>query len=399
MSGGRRGIRGLVRPALATLAACLIAVLLFDVLAWFFAPASLTGFAPSYRLSQTDRLDMEGYYRADPVMGFDIAPSQSGRHRQRVAGVGKVAAASNDLGCRDPRNLADLRQLRGYTYFAGDSFTWGYVPAARTFPRAYERASGNPALNCGVGATGQWQQLEKFRRTVAAIGQHPRQAVVARFQNDPAEDNWPTGRTVVLGLTVNSMEAVALPVPAGLRLAGRAAEARPTMRWRYIDPQVLERQVRKHRAWKSSRIHWGNRMLLQHSLFYQMLYHAAHAIRAPADPRPIPAASAPPHFLQDPHTRSHRAAIKAWRDDARKHGYQLTFVLLPHRGYLGNPPPAHEWAQVMHYLDTLGIPYLDFAGYARAKKLQVASLWHRHDAHLSEDGNRILGEWLAEQLP
>lgn len=389
----------LARLGLGVGAAGLAAVLVFDVLAYFFAPASLTGFAPNYRLPQPDRLDMEDYYRADPVLGFDIAPNQSGRHRQRVWGVGKMAVSSNDFGCRDPRNLEELRRLgRGYTYFAGDSFTWGYVPAAHTFPRVYERASGNPALNCGVGATGQWQQLEKFRRTVAAIGHLPRSVVVAHFQNDPMEDDWPTGRTVVLGLTVGSMEEVNLPVPTGRRLAGQTAQAEPSVRWRHIDPQVLEQRVRKFKTWRSSRIYRGHQLLMQYSLSYQMLYRRANAIRTP-QAHPAVAAAAPPHFLQDPHTRSHRAAIKAWAEDARRHGYALTFFMLPHRHFLAETPPAHTWDHIAEYLDALRIPRLDFLEYAKAQGLRGEQLYWPRDIHLSEDGNRILGEWLARELP
>ena len=405
-----------MRPGLATLAACLIAVLLFDVLAWFFAPASLTSFAPSYRKPAHDPLSMAGYRRADPVLGHDIMPGQSGQHRLYVAGHGYVPASSNDLGCRDPRSLAEIRGLREYTYFAGDSFTWGFVRGDRSFPRAYERASGNPALNCGVAASGQWHQLEKFRRTVAAIGRHPERVVLGFYPNDLQDDLWHPRYTVVRGM-IGQTGAFALRTQArGLVLAGKAGMADPRGRDVIRFRRFLGRGELEELALQAERLHASmprkaRSWLLRHSLAWQVAARLATGDAAqpaleldvrgrygPRGPLPPGAEGPPRDYARDPYTRPHRQALKAWAEHAQTHGYELVVVLIPVAWHLPHLPDR-EWRQILAYLDSLGMRRLDFLAEMQRRDLRKEQLYWRHDAHLSEDGNRILGEWLAQQFP
>ena len=407
-------VRGPARTGLLVLAACLAALVAFDVLAYFFLPASLTTFAPGYRRLPLAPQDMRGYYGADPVLGHDIAPNQPGRHLLNIPGLGKIPVASSGLGCRDPRSLADIQQLHDYVYFAGDSFTWGWAREAHSFPRAYERTSGNPSLNCGVEATGQWHQLEKFHRAVRAIGRQPRLVVIGLSGNDMVDDLWHPSFAVVRGMKVLVYRRIHRPEGKGLALAGKgpAAQGDPSWFWRDAD---AERTVT---AWERRLeglqhplrgFHPQLRALLwRHSLLYN-IRHRMHILleqvlegnggppEEPQDRQNM--AGITPQYLQSPYTRSHREALRAWARHARKHGYQLAVVLIPNRRFLGTRRSRGWRAGVRTHLAALGVPLLDFAEHALAQGLRIQDLYWLHNVHLSEDGNRILGEWLARELP
>ena len=392
----------LPRTALLALAGCLAALLLFDVLAYFFAPASLTAFAPNYRAEPQRGSDMRGYHREDPVMGFDIAPNRRG-HSQHVNGVGSVPASSNDLGCRDPRSLADIRALDDYVYFAGDSYTWGLVASDHSFPRVYERASGNPSLNCGVIATGQWHQLEKFRRTAAAIGHLPSRVVIGHFPNDLLDDFWyPTADT-----TTEPAKAVLRTQALGRTLAGKGPGNEGSVSWsphgttmhghsggqgaNQEAGSILRSLYRKARPW-----------LLQFSLAFHLLRAALREPAAPTHPLLTYKGQAKEALLDyrhSPYTQPHREALRAWAEHARKHGYELAVVLILHRGWWGNPT-ARAWRQgVKGHLDALSIPHWDFFSHVEERELRPPELFWEQDSHLNERGNQVLGEWLARELP
>ena len=406
----RKTARGAVRTGLLVLASCLAAALAFDVLAYFFLPASLAGFAPNYRLPPRMLENTRGYYRADPAMGADIVPSPPPHLRRLIPGVGMVSVTANDLGCRDPRSLADIRRLQDYTYFAGDSFTWGFTRASHSFPRAYERASGNPALNCGVGGTGQWHQLQKFRKTAAAVGRYPRLVVIGLFSNDMADDVWHPEYAVVQGLRAAAHRPVHRPSALGPTLAGKATAAPEHFPW-FWRPADLERLAERFRWLQGQKsaldtFHTKRRAFLErHSLLYQICLRMRTCgepafLQEPAllEERARMEATMP-HYLHSPYTRPNREALRAWARHARQHGYRLTAVLIPDKHLLGSRL-SRGWREGLRaHLAALGIPHLDFAEHILAGGLQPQDLYLRHDDHLSEDGNRVLGEWLAEQLP
>ena len=387
---------GLQQLGLAV-AACLVTLLAFDLLAYFFAPASLTSFSLTYR-SKPNFSYLKGYFRADPVMGFDIAPSQNRGHRQRVIGAGKVAATSSDLGCRSPQGLREVQAAADYTYFAGDSFTWGYVPADKTFVSVYAHESGKLALNCGVSATGQWHQLEKLRRTASAIGRFPSRVVVGFSPNDPEDDLWHLDRIVVLDTTVSLTEKVRLPAPLGLVRAGKKGE--PSWTRRELSHESLVRKVQDENRMREGGT-WRERLhglLARHSLTHELLVHAkARHIYHHARARKL--AAQKPHYESDPHTRPHREALKAWRDHARRHGYELLVVFIPELATWEQEDRRRERAEWMAYLDSLGVRHLDFRAAAEDRNLLAHTLYWPRDSHLNEEGNRVLGEWLARELP
>ena len=395
----RSGLRQLGLVA----AACLVSLLAFDVLAYLFAPASLTAFSATYKKEPAPphmQGNMRGYFRADPVLSFDIAPNQDRGHRQPIAGAGTVAATSNDFGCRSRHGLREVREAGDYTYFAGDSFTWGFVSSDKTFASVYERQSGRLALNCGVSATGQWHQLEKLRKTARAIGRLPSRVIVGFWPNDPDDDLWHPDRTVVLDATVSGTERVTLPPPLGLVLAGK--EGVPSWKRRKLSHESLVQKVQEARSamrggGPSDRL---RAFLQRHSLTHQLLGHAEgrakdiyHLIRIRNS------AAQRPHYEEDPYSRPHRQALKAWKNHAEKHGYELWVVLIPELRFWRQEARQQLRAEWMAHLDALGLRYLDFHAAAEALHIPPRTMYWRHDAHLNEEGNRILGEWLARELP
>ena len=413
-------VRGPARAAMLVLASCLAALVAFDVLAYFFLPASLTTFAPDYRQQQPyrllppeARLGMQGYYRADPVLGFDIVPNQQGGHILYIPGAGSAPFASNDLGCRDPRNLADLRQMGGggggYIYFAGDSFTMGHVRETHGFPRVYERASGNPSLNCGVGATGQRHQLEKFRRTVRAIGRYPRLVVIGLFVNDMVDDVWYPGITIIShGFLVSLHRHVHRPGARGLALAGKEPAAQEWISWfwrtRDVEREYEEWRRRQERLKNPSPTQRFHHWRWKAQKRYSLLYNLWRPVPKPKKPNTAslptdPVAALMLRYRQNPYNRSHREALRVWAHHAKEHGYRLAAVLIPAKSLLGSRRSRDWRAEVRGYLTSLDVPVLDFADHIEAEGLRVQDLYWQYDGHLDENGNRILGEWLARELP
>ena len=120
-----------------------------DLAAFFLVPAHLTRGFSSYRTSSPPLVSEDGgleapapkddYHVAHPMRGFDIGPNRRGVHSLETV---RYPIWSNRFGCFD----RDWEAIpKGYVYFAGDSFTWGYAPFDGTFPSLFEAQTGSRA--------------------------------------------------------------------------------------------------------------------------------------------------------------------------------------------------------------------------------------------------------------
>lgn len=392
-------------------------VFVFDVLAYFLAPASLTAFASSYR--RTDLLSgpvgspllarayPRHYYRADPALGFDLNPGARAMHA-----FGEVANEifANSLGCFDRNELATLKAAPEYHYFAGDSFTWGYADYESKFATVWESLTKKAAAKCGVSHTGTAAQFEKFKRVAQAVGRFPATVFVGFYVNDPANDAAFPHTTVIDGYMVDTVylrgDSLVRPDPAELERVVTGS-IRELLR----EPGVVDRV--KTAIWVFSlSANMADRAL--------RLAREARAERGTAGanaggqagataPAPVPTsmfgaslyywydtAAMEARYRDDPKVAANKAAVQLWARHARENGYRLVILLFP-------PKQRHDsiafFGQVREFLDQQGVEYLDLAGLFREAGLRVGDLYWETNGHWSAEGNRHVGRLLAKRYP
>ena len=388
-------------------------ILLFDLVAWFVLPAQYTAFSASYRktallgavagIPPMARAYPRNYFRADPVLGFDIVPNMRMTHDFEVV---PHEIFSNDLGCFDRNQLADFRRAPEYHYFAGDSFTWGYADYDSKFATVWEKQTGRMAAKCGVTHTGQAYQLEKLKRVAAAIGKFPATVFVGFYVNDPGNDEAFPHTTVVSGYQVDTaflkggaivhadVNEVRRVVEQGLR----ALEA----------PPGLVSRIRSWLSVYSLSANIANHLLVTTQGALQRddaLAPSQRAIPAPTGPMAgfgnnlyywYPSDAMKTRYASDPMTAANRAAIQRWAAHARENSYRLVFLLFPPQSDFND---VEFFSQVRGWLDANGIEHLDFARLFADERVKVDDLHWKSNGHWHNGGNRTVGRLLAERYP
>ncbi len=370
---------------------CLVVVLCLDIAMYHFMPATIARTLPGYRWmagfepSGGTALLPRGYMMSHPSRGFDIQPDSSGMHL--VEGR-SYKVWSNSLGCFDwQRQDIPAR----YTYFAGDSFTWGFAPFEGKFATLFEMKTGRVSLKCGVTHTGQIHQFEKFRDIMAAVGHPPGHVIVGYVSNDPLNDDAYPHSTVIEGLTVDHTY-----VDAGFNLV-------------HVDQEWLRSYMAANLKSRPSLDAMGN-WLRRYSATSQVLFKALQALRrTPMHPTiSYNGALLSSIYAGEPQIvrngvldaansrfAANKKAILAWRDHARLHGYRLTFVLIP-------PPDHHTSAtffgSVRSFFLAEQVEHIDLTDAFRQSGLRQNEIYWPKDGHFSLTGNRFVSEILAQRL-
>ena len=163
---GLSALTGRTRAVLLSAAFCLLAVVLFDIVAYQVLPPEIAaGFHP-YRCPACvpppavpgGGTALRDYYVADPERGFDIAPNRP-TTLHYVDGT-LYPVWSNSLGCFD----VEPGPADRYVYLAGDSFAWGFTPFGDKLGTVLERRLGVPVLKCGVSGAGELHELARCGR-------------------------------------------------------------------------------------------------------------------------------------------------------------------------------------------------------------------------------------------
>jgi hypothetical protein len=388
-----------------------VTIMLFDVLAYFTVPAAYTSFAASYRKTRllsgpagqaamTRGGDPRGYFMADPVLGFDIAPRVRMPHEFNAT---PHEIFSNGLGCFDHNDEALFKAAKDYRYFGGDSFTWGFAEYDSKFATVWERATGKLAAKCGVPHTGQAAQFEKFRRVTAAIGKLPTTVFVGYYVNDPGNDAAFPHTTVIEGYMADTVF-----VKDGALVRADASEIR-----KMVEASLHEMQRPRSTVDQLKQYVWV------YSLSANIVNEGARALARRAASAATPTAaggrgakasqrassrfgdnlyywydtSMKTSFATDPKVAANKAAILEWARHAKAHSYRLVFLLFPARDDFNDPD---FFAQVRGWLDANGIEHLDFAQLFRAEGLTATDLYWSDNGHWHSPGNRVVGRLLAK---
>lgn len=369
-----------------------IVILIVDTLSFFLLPKNLTTFAPGYRVTSFQRKEMPDYargypryyFRADDLLGFDIQPNVSGM--KHVFDDASFDIFSNELGCFDKNTLDQIRKSSLYTYFAGDSFTWGYASYAKKFATVYESKSNQLSVKCGVTHTGQIHQYNKFLRITKIIGRYPKRVFVGYFSNDPANDFAHPHTTVIKGFQVDVVK----------------------FKNGVLIKQDMNEVSNKIDLWENSKSTSSN-----HTDTYGTIKAFLHAYSITAnlinliktkintlniEDESFYAASNQFSFKYNYDsseiTQKNREAIITWASHAKEHSYELIFLLIPNRENFND---ISYYQNLKKFLDKNGVTYYDLSDpFLKLKKLSSQLYWEK-DQHFSNDGNEFVGELLAER--
>ena len=402
LTAGRAG------AALFQLALVIATIALIDVLGYLLLPDTIGRQFLGYRMpgglsdgaSGGHRNVPRDYYAAHPTRGFDI---KAGHKAQHVVQGLRYPIWGNALGCFD-REWPEVP--KGYTYFAGDSFTWGYAPFETKFATLFEKQTGRPSLKCGVEHTGQLHQLDKLRDVIGKVGHAPKRVVLGYFVNDVPNDYAHPHSTVVSGWLVDDVlldpnyERVRVDKPwleqrisrslaeSAVADAGLLSSLKDVARRYSLSSHLLNsawhgasQLVRGSPAAGSVDEGWqdynGRRV--------RSLYYLPHLDqKAPAQ-----------RFKDNRFAEPNRKALQAWREHALANGYRLTILLIPPYEY---PTSVDFYKDLKQFLAGNGIEFIDVAEEFRRLRTTAAVAYWIYDGHLSIEGNRIVADLLVTRL-
>jgi hypothetical protein len=386
-AGGGRRSRRIARLIGINVLLLGLALLAFELVAFFFAPASLVArlwpyrcftCQPPPRMAVADE-PLHGYFAAHPERGFTIARNVPPMHHY-VDGV-YYQVFSNSLGCPDRPPPANLGR---YVYLGGDSHAWGYAPFEAKFGTLLEQDLGAPVLKCGVVHTGQAHQLSQMRDVIAEVGSRPAVIVVTFDPNDISNDFAHPHATVIDGwmVDVRSVRADAsgaFAVHERDRNEVRAALGRALAeRERAPEVDPLTFTARKYSVIANILTSLKNRLGNAHAPERETIYMPAYGQI---------------EYLDSPYTERNRDAILGIRDFAQSINAQFLFVLMPSRYDYADP---EYYAEIRTFLTTNGIAHLDlntdFAGHA------LYEVFWPKDWHLNPRGNAIAAERIGARL-
>lgn len=373
-----------------------LTALLVDVLAYWLLPDSVAWKFDDYRA----RIHIVGrpvgyprdYFVNHPTRGFEIGPGRRGRHElpEFVHDVW-----SNRLGCFDH----ELRETPAhYVYFAGDSFTWGYVPQEERFSSLFAQRTNLAAVNCGVTGTGTAHQFDKFTEVKRQIGRPPVQVVLGYYANDVLDDAFHPRAGVVSGWLVDRTY---------VNDSGHAV---------VVDDPWLQEQVGGPREIPSRPATCSSslpRALKCYSLTINLVNALRHAIVRTQDARAVGldyrgtrlrrvyqlegeyAHGEVMRYTSLPLSRNNQLALRSWQDDATRLGYRLTTVLIPPKWAFGR---RGYYAEVKAFLSSIGVEHLDLSEEFHRRSTRLEQAYWRYDGHLSAGGHRVAAEVLAAHL-
>lgn len=171
---------------------CLVSVLIFD------ATTYLTGIKEQYFPTIKGRMTYpDGYFKADPVLGHDIAPNhppvEFNWHDH------KAPIFSNQYGCFDKNETYENPVI----YLTGDSLAWGYAEYEKKYGYLIEQELGVSVAKCGVTHSGQKYQLVRLKRWIKQTGLKPDLILLGWVTNDPENDLLFPQATVLRGKFVD----------------------------------------------------------------------------------------------------------------------------------------------------------------------------------------------------
>lgn len=378
-----------LKSSIVVLIFAIVTLVLIDLIAYLASPTQGIIFIPEYKknrfqenLNKAVHYFPRGYNVADPVMGFDIAKS--------VAPVafnmadGSFSIFSNDIGCFDHHNLAEIKAAKSYDYFAGDSFAWGYGNYVQNIPSTYEKMSGRFTVKCGIIHSGQRHQFEKFQRIIKLIGYQPKKVILTFYENDAANDYAYPHTTVIEGFEVDTYKFNA----DQFQLISRDLAQIQQDILAGLNPSS-QKPITRVDAW-----------LDQYSLSWNLFKVGLKQAKS-KELATIYGISEGVNYGQGKGygtaevTKKNRDGLDLWINDAKKQGYELILILIPPKLHHAN---TNFYGGLRDYLSEKHIRFYDLAEPFNISKKRSEQLYWLNDGHLNNEGNTFVGEFVAKTL-
>jgi hypothetical protein len=378
-----------LKGSIAVLVVAIVAIILVDSVAFLATPGQGIVFLPDYKknrfqesLNKAVHYFPRGYNTPDPVMGFDIAKNVAPTSFNMADGSFPIF--SNDIGCFDHHTLAEIKAVKSYDYFAGDSFAWGYGNYEKNIPTTYEKLSGRFTVKCGIIHSGQKHQFEKFQRTVKLIGYQPKRVILTFYENDVANDYAYPHTTVIEGFKVDTykfntdqfqlvprdMARISQDILAGLNPTSQDLHTRIDA---WLDKYSL--------SWNLFKV--GLKQAKGKEL--ATIYGISEGVNYGKDKG----------YATADVTKKNREGLDLWINDAKAHKYELILILIPPKLHHAN---TNFYGGLRDYLAAKNIHFYDLTEPFNASKKRSEELYWLNDGHLHNDGNVFVGEFLAKRL-
>ena len=360
-----------------------------DLITYLASPNQGISLIPAYKknrfqekLKEAIHYFPRGYNIADPDMGFDI--------QKNVAPIafnmadGSFPIFSNDIGCFDHHNLAEIKAAKSYDYFAGDSFAWGFGNYEQNIPSTYEKLSGRFTVKCGIIHSGQRHQFEKFQRTIKIIGHPPKRVILTFYENDVANDYAYPHTTVIEGYEVDTykfdggqfqliprdMNQIRQDILAGLNPKTQSLNIQMDA---WLDGYSLVWNLFKIGAKQAK----GNELAT--------LYGISEGVNYGKDKG----------YATAEVSKKNRDALDLWIDDAKKNHYELVMVLTPPKLHHAN---TNFYEGLHDYLSAKKIISYDLTEPFNTSKKRSEQLYWLNDGHFSNEGNMFVGKYINDVL-
>ena len=382
-------LKTLLKNSVVVVAVLVISFTLIDGLSYLLTSANGLSFFPQYKknrfqeqLNEVVHYFPRGYNVADPVMGFDTQKNATPVAFNMADGPFEIF--SNEIGCFDHHTLAEIKAVKAYDYFAGDSFTWGYGNYVQNIPSVYEKKSGRFSVKCGIIHSGQQHQFEKFQRTVKLIGAYPIRVILGFYENDVANDFAYPHTTVIEGYEVDTLRFDTHQ----FQLVPRDMEAIHKVILAGLNPKSQSCIVR-FAAW-----------LEKYSLSWNLIQFGIQKTKPKALGTIYGISEGVSYYKGKGYetadvTKKNRAAIERWIEDAKTHHYELIFVLIPPKLHHGN---TQFYGGLHDYLESKGVRFIDLTKPFHESGLRSEKLYWMNDGHLHNEGNVFVGEYLAKMI-
>jgi hypothetical protein len=393
----------ILKIVLANVIITFFVVIAFDLFSYFFIPRHYVSRFEGYRY--VSRPDVGGnmsypndYFIEHSDRGFDIGATKSGHHW--VDGI-TYPIWSNSLGCLDREHHSSAP----YVYFAGDSFTWGYVPYEQHFGTIIEESTGRTIFKCGVTNSGQRHQYAKLVDIIDMVGKMPQEIFVFYYPNDIANDYVHPHSTVIQGWLVDTVF-----IDKSDKLA-RLTRAQLEER---LDKRLSEIESRKSQRDFTSR---AKRTAKLYSLSANMVDYIKDNIRDAISQDHLSKVTSPIynknqslrsfyylpherngrfHYLHNPLAQQNKEGLLDFNRLAIENNIKFSVVLIPPKSQTEN---THYYEELREFLSANDIRHIDLAQAFADRQIETMDIYWSHDQHFNLLGNKFVAEIVIEAFP
>ncbi|MBF0319811.1 MAG: SGNH/GDSL hydrolase family protein [Nitrospirae bacterium] len=327
---------------------------------------------------QLEIFELKGYLTGDNASIYDIVknypPATFNFYEM------PYTVWSNELGCYD----SPYKGEKDYVLIVGDSFTWGFTPYERLFPRLIETYTGTRVLKCGVMGYGTKQELMKIKKVT--------QEVMKKSNNKPA--------LIITAYFIGNDLVDDLHFYNKTARKDANSPAQPSFLRRIRRPNTM--------VYKHSAIYRLHEFIMDNNKLYRRLklrlgFHGEYE---------LPFLSPEKYPMLGKAWEINLENIKQMQLEADALGAKFVIVLIPTREqvYTFLRPYDLNWVKpneiLTEFLKKTGIMYLDltpiFTKYAdqtpRESLNSQRDLYWRHDRHLNLKGHRLMAISIVKYL-